>query len=137
MFSGFQSNAYQSNAYQIISGEVGIEYLGGDDTRYPWDRNYYHDPKNRDKKLERYENASQFVDRILESFDEKPEEQVQTAKEAINGLKALSIPEIPKPDFSLTYQQILDIQRTIALEIKRMYEQEEEDFLILAAPLLL
>lgn len=137
MFSAFQSNAYQNNAYQIISSVGnGIQYLGGDDTKYPWDRNYYHDPDNHGRKLERYENASQLVDRLVEGFTKKPEEQVLDAKDALEGLKALSIPEIPRPDFTLTYEQILEIRRIIALEIQRMYDQEEEEFLILAAALL-
>lgn len=126
-YSAFQNNGFQRNAFQIQgSGAVSNGWLGGGDL------------PDRKKKYTRYETASELIDRLVDTFTKAPEEQVIEAKEVITELKALSIPEIPVPDFTLTYEQILEIQRIITAELIRFYQQREEDeFLILAAALLL
>lgn len=118
---GFQRGAFQNNGFQEPGTSTGASN---------WDVR----PVNRQRT---YEHASEVIERLVDSFTKPPVEQVTEAKEALRELEALSLPELPKADFTLTYDQILEIQRIIYEQIRLMYQQEEEEFLILAAQLLL
>jgi len=134
----------QQDGHLLLSGTTGALLLttcnddnngwlgGGADL--PHDE--WHHPTG---KVKRYETAAELALKLLDSFKEKPAEQVAIATPVMAELRELEIPNIPIPDFSLTYEQIEDIRQTIIAELLLMLEMQkrEDEIILMAAALVL
>jgi hypothetical protein len=117
VFSGFQSNGFQSPGFQIVRAAQN-NYLGGDPTRYAWDK---------PEKIRKLETASQYINRLVDSLLKT--ENSEPVKEVAAKLNALALPEVQIPELTISYERLLEIQQIILNQLRR---EEEEEFIFLA-----